>query len=86
MNNRQIHVMQLLRENDRMRHLYEGAHPQNSRVGSGRYFVTYSAVSPELTRAEVDELLRLGLIELYWPDKPDLHMYRATSREESSRE
>ena len=80
MNERQKHVMELLRADPR-RDLYEGAHPNNTKVGSGEYYVTYRGnhSPPTLTAAEVSDLLRRGLICHKWPNRLDLAMYRPTS-------
>jgi hypothetical protein len=64
------------------RDLYESAHPKNSKIGSGEYYLTYSSddVYPVLRQSEVDELLKQGIIKPKYDERPDLHYYRLTQR------
>ncbi len=67
MNHAQQAVLRLLRA-DPTRDLYEGAAANNSKQGSGYYWVTRSAdeTYEPLTAAEVGEMTRAGLLAEKW--------------------
>lgn len=48
------------------REVYEGADPKNTKVGSGRYYVTHGGL--EVSRQVIDEALKRGLIRHVSPD------------------
>ena len=75
MNERQTEVLRMLRTIPKS-DLYEGAHPGNSKLGSGRFYVSYGGGrGPILDQAEVDELLRERHIKLKWKDAPEAKWY-----------
>lgn len=61
-----IDLMQARPERD----LYEGSAPPNARLGSGEFWLTYSADEhyQPLRREDVDALVQLGVIVERWPD------------------
>lgn len=71
MNERQKRALELMRDPDchKRRELYEGASTDNSRLGSGEYWITYKASRgyEPLTKQDVDDLLACGLIKEKWP-------------------
>jgi hypothetical protein len=68
-NERQSHAVSLLRA-DARRDLYEAA-DETGKHGCGLYYVSYSnGKGPELTKSDIDELLRDGVIKPKWRDAP----------------
>lgn len=74
--NRSQEIIRLLRSNP-SRKVYEAGTPDGER-GNGEYYVTYTGSDVYKPFAETDvlTLLRDGIIEHQWPDKPHLHYYK----------
>jgi len=66
-----------MRNARRGRMLYEGANAVGG--GSGFHYLDYSADLPKydpLTTAEVDDMVRKGLIEPRWPKEPEVRYFQ----------
>lgn len=86
LNDRQAFAIDSMRFSHRSQHLYEGA-AAGGKAGCGLYWLEFSGdLKPykPLTQADVEDLLRKGLLAPRWDDKPELHYYRYRGGDNSS--
>jgi len=77
LNNRQLTVLQHMRNGRRVHMLYEGSNGHGG--GSGLHYLDYAADLPKydpLTSAEVDDMVQKGLIEPRWPKEPEVRYFQ----------